>query len=212
MEALKPPFFLLPFSFSFPSLYPYPSFLISLRPLLYPPLLISPSSYLPLSPHHFLAANIHSFQPLDGSKHLIICPARSPPSATWTLSYPLYFSISAGIKTFRPLVNCNPSSHVCYHLVYYSMPFPCSNMLICSALDLGSGSPEGVRILLNVVAGVEGGRLLGIPWKSLPLTHSFVKERLALAAFSNCHCSFPSASCSIGPGFGINIMHSGSLR
>ena len=138
-----PILFFTPLSLSYS---PYPSFLISLRPLLYPPLLIliPPSSFLPLSPLHFIAAGLHSFQPLDGSKHLLYCPARSPPSAAWTLSCPLYFSISAGFKTFRPLVNCNPSSHVCYHLVYYSMPSPCSNMLICSAPNLGSGSPEAV--------------------------------------------------------------------
>ena len=46
-----------------------------------------------------------------------------------------------------------------------------------------------MHFLLTVVAGVEEGRLQGIPWQSLPLIRAFVKERLALAAFSICHCS-----------------------
>ena len=178
----------------------------------YPSFLIPPSSFLPLSPHHFIVAGIHSSQPLDGSKHLLICPTRFHPSTAWTLSCLLFILISTGIKIIRPLVNCSPSSHVCAPLVHNSMPPPCSDMLIYSAPDLGSGSPEAVRILLNVVAGVEGGRLLGISWQALPLTHSFVKERLALAAFSNCHCSFPSASWSSGSGFGIALTSLGGLR
>ena len=42
---------------------------------------------------------------------------------------------------------------------------------------------------MNIVVGVEEGRLQGIPWQSLPLIRAFVKERLALAAFSVFHCS-----------------------
>ena len=60
--------------------------------------------------------------------------------------------------------------------------------------------------------GIEGGKMQGIPWQALPLTHSFVKERLALAAFSNCHCNFSSASWPLGTGFGTNSTHSGSLQ
>ena len=59
------------------------------------------------------------------------------------------------------------------------MPSPRSTMHFSSAPDL-SRSPEAVRILLNVVTGIEGGRLQGIPWQTLPLTRSFVKERLLL--------------------------------
>ena len=51
-----------------------------------------------------------------------------------------------------------------------------------------------MNFLLNVVAGVGGGRLLGIPWHVLPLIRAFVKECLSLSAFSFCQCSYPSAS------------------
>ena len=126
--------------------FPYPSFL--LRPLLFsfpPPLtLIPPFSYLPLSTHHFHPAGLHTSQPLDGFKHLLSCPASSPPSAAWIFFCLLYLSIPADIKTIRPLVNCYPSPHVCSHLVHYSMPSPCSDMLIYSAPDLGSSSLEAI--------------------------------------------------------------------
>ena len=74
------------------------------------------------------------------------------------------------------------------------MTLPCIDSLHCYASDFGYGSPGSVNFLLNVVAGVGGGRLLGIPWHVLPLIRAFVKERLALSAFSFCQCSYPSAS------------------
>ena len=137
--SLKAPLLSPSFLFFTPlslSLSPYPSFHISLSPILYPPLLFSPSSFLPLSPHHFITAGIHSSQPLDASKHLLICPARFHPSAAWTLSCLLFISISVGIKIIRPLVNCSPSSHVCAPLIHNSMSSPYSDMLIYSALVL----------------------------------------------------------------------------
>ena len=45
------------------------------------------------------------------------------------------------------------------------------------------------RILLDVIAGVGEGWLQEIPWEALPLTMTFVKERLSLAAFSSCSYS-----------------------
>ena len=62
-------------------------------------------------------------------------------------------------------------------------------MFFCFAPGFGSGSVEIVHFLLNIVAGVEEGRLQGILWHSLPLIRAFVKERFALAAFSIFHCS-----------------------
>ena len=62
------------------------------------------------------------------------------------------------------------------------------------------------------MTGIEGGRPHGIPWQALPLTRSFVKERLALVAFSNCHCNYSSALWPLGTGSGINTTLFGSLR
>ena len=73
------------------------------------------------------------------------------------------------------------------------MSLHCIVSLYCNSLDLGHGSLGSVVFLLNVVAGAGGGRLLGIPWHGLPLIRAFVKERLALSAFSSCQCSYPSA-------------------
>ena len=92
------------------------------------------------------------------------------------------------------------------------MTLPCKDMFYNFAPDSGYGSPETVRFLLNVVAGVEGGRLLGIPWHVLPLIRAFVKERLALAAFSICHCSYPSASWFSGCNVGANLSREGSQK
>ena len=74
------------------------------------------------------------------------------------------------------------------------------------------GSHDKLRILQEVVTGIEGGRLHDIPWKALPLTRSFVKERLALAAFSICHCNYSSALWPVGTGSGINTTLFGSPR
>ena len=43
--------------------------------------------------------------------------------------------------------------------------------------------------LLAIISGFDEGFAQGIPWETLPLIRSFVKERLALAAFLNCLCS-----------------------
>ena len=50
------------------------------------------------------------------------------------------------------------------------------------------------RILLNVIAGIGEGWLQEIPWEALPLTRTFVKERLALEGFSSYSCSTLSGS------------------
>ena len=42
--------------------------------------------------------------------------------------------------------------------------------------------------------------MYGIPWRVLPLTRSFVQERLAFAAFSNCCCNLTLALWSRGSG------------
>ena len=67
---------------------------------------------------------------------------------------------------------------------------------------LGPGLLEALRILLKVVIGICEGRLHGLPWQALPLTHSVVKERLALAAFSSCSCSSLSISQTVTLGSG----------
>ena len=93
----------------------------------------------------------------------------------------------------RSWVKCLSSSHAPSLLDYYDMSSPHSNMQFHSAPSLGSASHEIARVLLNVVAGVGEGWLQDIPWQALPLTYSFVMERLALAAFSTCSCSSLSA-------------------
>ena len=103
------------------------------------------------------------------------------------------------------------SSHAQCPFDHYTMSSPRSDMPIHSAPVLGSGSHEATHILLNVVAGIGEGWLQGIPWQELPLTRSFVKERLALAAFSTCHCSSLSTLWSSGLGSGITLTHSGNL-
>ena len=73
------------------------------------------------------------------------------------------------------------------------MLLPCIVSLHSNFLELSHGSPGSVNFLLNVVAGVGGGRLLGFPWQELPLIWAFVKERIALNAFSLCNCWYPTA-------------------
>lgn len=56
-----------------------------------------------------------------------------------------------------------------------------------------------MSLFLNVVDGVGGGRLLGLPWHVI---RAFVKERLAMSAFSFYQYGYPSASwgsdCKVG--------------
>ena len=85
-------------------------------------------------------------------------------------------------------------------------------MQIHSAPFLGSASQEVVRVLLNVVAGVGEGWLQDIPWQALPVTRSFVKERLALVAFSTCSCSSLFALWSSNLGSGTTLTHFGNLE
>ena len=74
------------------------------------------------------------------------------------------------------------------------------------------GSHDRSRILQEVVTGIEGGQLYGIPWQVLPLTRSFVKERLALATLSNYRCKLTSVLWSRGSGTGTDIPRFGSPR
>ena len=74
------------------------------------------------------------------------------------------------------------------------------------------GSFDRFRILQEVVSGIEGGQLHGIPWQVLPLTRSLVQERLALAAFSNCCCNLSSALWLRGSSTDINFICSGNPR
>ena len=73
------------------------------------------------------------------------------------------------------------------------MPLHSSDLSHCNILDLGHDSPGSVNFLLNVVAGVGGGRLLGIPCHVFPLIRAFVKERIALSSFLCCNCCYPTA-------------------
>ena len=73
------------------------------------------------------------------------------------------------------------------------MPLHSSDLSHCNILDLGHDSPGSVNFLLNVVAGVGGGRLLGIPWHVFPLIRAFVKERIALSSFLCYNCCYPTA-------------------
>ena len=96
----------------------------------------------------------------------------------------------------RSWVKCPSSSHAPSLFDHRGISSPYSSMQAHFTPSLGSVyhevSPE--RVLLNVIAGVGEGWLQDIPWEALPLTRSFVKERLALAAFSTCSCSSLSGS------------------
>ena len=91
----------------------------------------------------------------------------------------------------HPQVNCPSSSHapsLFDHPIMYS---PLSNLQVHFCPSLGSVYHEipPECILLDVIIGVGEGWLQEILWEALPLTMNFVKERLALTAFSSFSCS-----------------------
>ena len=135
-------------------------------------------------------AGPHLSFPFGGSLLLISCPVCPPPIAAWTI---LPSSAAAELKTGRLSIYCLSSHDRCL-FIPSSMSLLCKDSFHHSAPEFEYGSPDSVSFILNVVAGIGGGRLLGILWHDLPLIHAFVKERLALSAFSLCHCSYPSVS------------------
>ena len=179
-------------------LYPFPLLIFSPLPcfFLLPPLflLLIPSFDRLSSPFTLPPAGPHHPPPLGGSLHSMTCPVSPPSKAAWLVPPS---SAAAELKHFRPSIYCHSFSHDRWPFIPISMPPPCFDSLHCNVLDFGHGSPGSVNFLLNVVAGVGGGRLLGIPWHGHPLIRAFIKERLALSAFSSCHCSYPSAAWGI---------------
>ena len=128
--------------------------------------------------------------PFGGSLLLISCPVCPPPIVAWTI---LPSSATAELNTGRLSIYFLPSHDSCL-FIPSSMSLLRKDSFHHSASEFEYGSPDSVSFLLNVVAGIGGGRLLGIPWHDLPLIRAFVKERLALSAFFLCHCSYPSVS------------------
>ena len=139
-------------------------------------------------------AGPHLPPPLGGSLHSMTSPVCPPSKAAWLVPPS---SAADELKHFRPSIYCHSFSHDRWPFIPISMSPPCLDFPHCNVLDFGHGSPGSVNFLLNVVAGVGGGRLLGIPWHGLPLIRAFVKECLALSAFSLCQCSYPSAAWDI---------------
>ena len=176
-------------------LYPFPLLIFSLLPcfFLLPPLflLLIPSFDRLSSPFTLPPAGPHHPPPLGGSLHSMACPVSPPSKAAWLVPPS---SAAAELKHFRPSIYCHSFLHDRWPFIPISMPPPCFDSLHCNVLDFGHGSPGSVNFLLNVVAGVGSGRLLGIPWHGLPLIRAFVKECLALSAFSLCQCSYPSVA------------------
>ena len=124
-----------------------------------------------------------------GSLHLIARPLTFYLLAAWTTACPSLFSSSPCINSMRRWDYCYPPPHICSDLGPLHMPLHCEVMHSLSNSD-AFGSHDRSRFLQEVVTGIEGGHLHGIPWQVLPSTRSFVKERLALAALSNCRCNF----------------------
>ena len=204
----SPPTFFSPspyFSFS-----PSPSYLLTLLsyPLLFlflPSSFISPHSDFPLP----LAAGLHSL--FVGSIHLMARTLSIYLMAAWITACSALLSSPPCIKALRQWDYCYPPSYVCSTSGPLHKPLHSKVMYSLSVLDQ-FGSHDKLRILQEVVTGIERGQLHGIPWQALPLTRSFVKERLAFAAFSNCHCIFTSALWLRGSGSGINSTLFGSQR
>ena len=105
-------------------------------------------------------------------------------------------------------INCSPKRHASgliplrtmsssQSLLYPPAPFDSLNLIHSHAI-------YSEEALLAIIFGVDEGSAQGISWDSLPLIRSFVKERLALAAFLNCICSSrsvvgPSWRSALGP-------------
>ena len=150
-----------------------PTFLLSslLSPFLLFPLPPSPypSPLLILHPSSLsrpLPAGLHPPHPFDGYQHLLACPVLTPFLAAW---FSLLLTVIAAFKFIRPASYCPPPSYDSRLIGFISTMHTGRDMFLCSALSFGSGSPATVHFLLNVVAGIEGGRLQGIPWQSFPL-------------------------------------------
>ena len=181
-----PPFLSIPP----PSLspFPYPSFPLTLQPLFnpFPLTLIPPHSPSPTALHHLPIAGLHSTLLPDGSSHLLRCPAFPPSPAAWYNLCPLPLSVFVGLMAHRSWVKCPSSLHALSLFDHHGMSSPCSSIQAHCSPSLGSVYHEvpPEQVLMNVIAGVGEGWLQDIPWEALPLTRSFVKERLALASFS----------------------------
>ena len=147
-----------PLSFSSPSPPPLLSFL--LLHLHYPflSLVLPPSFYLDM-PLPF-AAGLHSH--FVGSPHLRACPLTFYFMAAWTTVCPSLLSSSPCIKLTRRWDYYHPPPHVCSDFGPLHMLLHCEVMHSLSVSAL-FGSFDRFRILQEVVSGIEGGQLHGIP-------------------------------------------------
>ena len=138
-----------------------------------------------------LSTSINIMDIREGSLALTHRPDLTHPPAAWLLLCTYHPSILAGFNAHLPWVYCSYTSHASGLFALSTMSYPRS--LPHPHFTLGNGSVRYVispeRILLDVIAGVDEGVLQEIPWETVPLTRVFVKERLALAAFSTCLCT-----------------------
>ena len=181
------------------------------RPLSLPP------STLPSPPFHpsltffevhrlFTAAYLF----IAGSLHLLLCPP--PPSffAVWSSCCLLVLAKAVELKAIQFGDSLTSPSHALDPLLCITMASVDSNALSLSVPTLGPGFYDALRFLLKTVSGIEEGSLQGLPWQVLPLIRSVVKERLALATFSPCSCSFLTISQTITTGSGFLSGNRGS--
>ena len=112
--------------------------------------------------------------PLPGGSLLSLTSPACPPSQAAWIDRSL--SVNEDLKLHRLPIYGHSTSHDRRLFIPFIMLLPCIVSLHSNFLELSHGSPGSVNFLLNVVAGVGGGRLLGIPWQELPLIRAFVKE------------------------------------
>ena len=172
---------------------PYPSIFtlfLSLAILLRPSLI--PPHTLPLTTlRHPPTAGSHLALHLEGSPHSMCCHAFPLSPAVWIILCLHPLSGNVGFMGHHPRLNGPSSLHAPSLFDHLDMSSPRSSLQAHFSPSLGSIYHEipPKHILLDVIAGVGEGWLLKIPWEALPVTRTFVKERLALAAFSSCSCS-----------------------
>ena len=161
--------FLLPLLFG---LFGHPFFTL---PLSFPPLaslslLIYPSLMLLKALRHFTAGLL-----IVGSSHLLHSPPHPPSYAAWSPCCLLHLSKAVELKALQFGDIFIPPSHAQDLISVFSMASAGSVMNSHSFFFLGPGLYNALRLLWNIITGIEEGILQGLPWQVLPFTRSVVK-------------------------------------